>query len=234
MIIIPDIHGSFRLLEFALGVAGDQPLLFLGDLIDRGHQNVEVIEGVKRLVVEGRAVLLMGNHEAMAMYARWGDASDMRHWHKHGGHATWREYERRFLSDASSMLTRHLLWLKDQPEVFIQGPLLASHAMPPQHDHDQIYTSKVGIHGHLWERPMVHPLRFLPRGVEFSVHGHTPLPHPMKLTHQDGRVSYFIDLGGDIRPEKRFCVMDTEKREIIHMDGSVQPLSSVPEMQEAP
>ncbi len=72
--LIGDIHGELpallRLLE-ALGHdhEGDREHpegripVFLGDLIDRGARGVEVAELVARLVGEGRALCLMGNHE---------------------------------------------------------------------------------------------------------------------------------------------------------------------------
>lgn len=83
--IIPDIHGQHDTLLAALKGLGwrrsgtgwthpepDRRLLFLGDLIDRGPENGAVIRTVRSLLDEGRADLILGNHEfnAMQFHAR--------------------------------------------------------------------------------------------------------------------------------------------------------------------
>ena len=78
--IIPDIHGQHETLLSALGGLGwrrsgtgwthpepDRRVLFLGDLIDRGPENAAVIRTVRSLMDEGRADLILGNHELNAM-----------------------------------------------------------------------------------------------------------------------------------------------------------------------
>lgn len=78
--IIPDIHGQHDALISALTGLGwrrsglswthpepDRRLLFLGDLIDRGPQNVAVIRTVRSLIDDDRADLILGNHELNAM-----------------------------------------------------------------------------------------------------------------------------------------------------------------------
>ncbi|CAN0005126.1 unnamed protein product, partial [Chrysoparadoxa australica] len=78
--LIGDIHGHVgpltRLLD-ALGyeLLGDvyrhprgRKVLFLGDLIDRGPDNVVVVRIVRKMVESGEAVCLMGNHELNAIH----------------------------------------------------------------------------------------------------------------------------------------------------------------------
>lgn len=74
--VIGDVHGLYPELLALLEKAGWQNkgghlvhadaqrrLLFLGDLVDRGLQTVEVLELVKTAVEDGVAQCLMGNHE---------------------------------------------------------------------------------------------------------------------------------------------------------------------------
>ena len=84
-IMIGDIHGQAGKLEkllYRLGftevagvfipvlgssVQGDTRLVFLGDFIDRGPNNRRVIEIVRRMIEEGHALAVMGNHEFNAI-----------------------------------------------------------------------------------------------------------------------------------------------------------------------
>lgn len=70
--IVGDVHGEFdallRLLQH-LGYKedgshpGDRRLIFLGDLVDRGHDSPAVLELVIEFVKQGRAQCVLGNHE---------------------------------------------------------------------------------------------------------------------------------------------------------------------------
>jgi serine/threonine protein phosphatase 1 len=70
VIAIGDVHGMItllrRLLEQAVRyIPGEDQLIFLGDLIDRGENSREVIEYVMSLL--GNPIIILGNHEQMAM-----------------------------------------------------------------------------------------------------------------------------------------------------------------------
>lgn len=62
---IGDIHGSYKLLEKLLPFWNreEEQLVFLGDYIDRGSENLEVIQKVMELSKEYGAITLSGNHE---------------------------------------------------------------------------------------------------------------------------------------------------------------------------
>ncbi len=79
--IIPDIHGQAQKLRAALTNLGwqrsgttwlhaqpDRQIVFLGDFIDRGPENGEVIRIVRELMDAGRAKAIMGNHELNALH----------------------------------------------------------------------------------------------------------------------------------------------------------------------
>lgn len=79
--IIPDIHGQADKLTARLTQLGYEPrrgawrhpdanrtCLFLGDFIDRGPRNGEVIDIVRRMIDAGTARAVMGNHELNAIH----------------------------------------------------------------------------------------------------------------------------------------------------------------------
>lgn len=79
--IIPDIHGQYDKLTSALSQLGYQPrngawrhsnpsrrCLFLGDFIDRGPRNGDVIRLVRQMIDADSAQAVMGNHELNAIH----------------------------------------------------------------------------------------------------------------------------------------------------------------------
>jgi hypothetical protein len=79
--IIPDIHGQSEKLKLALTNLGyehrngawrhsdpNRVCVFLGDFIDRGPNNAEVTDIVRRMVDAGTAFAIMGNHELNAIH----------------------------------------------------------------------------------------------------------------------------------------------------------------------
>ncbi|QII81154.1 metallophosphoesterase [Jeotgalibaca arthritidis] len=65
--VIGDVHGEYEMLEKLLTFwdESQQDLIFIGDLTDRGENSLQVLERVRQLVEEGRALCLRGNHEEM-------------------------------------------------------------------------------------------------------------------------------------------------------------------------
>lgn len=79
--IIPDIHGQSGKLWELLAELGyerrggiwrhstaDRQIVFLGDYIDRGPDSRGVLETVRDLIADGRALAVMGNHELNAIH----------------------------------------------------------------------------------------------------------------------------------------------------------------------
>lgn len=63
MRVIGDVHGNVEGFERSVDVPDDTFLLFLGDLLDYDPRGVEIVRRVSRMVREGRAISLRGNHE---------------------------------------------------------------------------------------------------------------------------------------------------------------------------
>lgn len=71
--IVGDIHAGFeknrpfgKMLD---GLDKNELVVFAGDVTDRGKNPVAVMKSVKDMVMKGRAVLVMGNHEALMLAA---------------------------------------------------------------------------------------------------------------------------------------------------------------------
>ncbi|MGM0435884.1 MAG: metallophosphoesterase [Bacillota bacterium] len=67
--VTADVHGHFKILKDTLTKKGFDPdnpdhhLLVLGDFFDRGEESLEVYEYLKHLHDEGKASLILGNHD---------------------------------------------------------------------------------------------------------------------------------------------------------------------------
>lgn len=218
VVVLPDLHGRADLLAEAVAYAvethgPDAHLLSLGDAIDRGPRGLECAEYLLDLHRQGRATLLMGNHERMAQeglqwFRQYGisrDLADYRRamegfgwWMGNGGESVRRELApqggltlERFpqgLAEYLDTLTR-VVYVTADGAIHRDPPgeasVLVAHASPPV-KHAQYPTPESAA---LWLRPFDGPFP-LPEGVTYSVHGHTPVRAPVRL----GRHVY-LDLG---------------------------------------
>jgi len=92
--VVSDIHGAYGRLKQLLtstnvitdtGEPNVDKIIFLGDYIDRGQQSLATIDYVAGLTAQGKAVMLLGNHEFMFMGAMQGDISLLWNWLYNGG-----------------------------------------------------------------------------------------------------------------------------------------------------
>jgi serine/threonine protein phosphatase 1 len=175
VIAVGDIHGRFDLFSAFLDhVRGSQAtVILLGDIIDRGKDDVKMLEKVKELLdepeKEGLAnfFCLMGNHEAMMVDAHSGPSSALMMWIQNGGN----------LEDIQEIYS-HVGWVQNLPIYMTLGDTLFIHAgiFPGQ---DPIKAVEAGRSDKLlWIREP-----FLTMGPQFEkwnpslkrvVHGHTP------------------------------------------------------------
>ncbi|ACB40221.1 metallophosphoesterase family protein [Pyrobaculum neutrophilum] len=94
---VGDIHGDYRTLGQILE-EWESPYLFLGDYVDRGDMGLEVVAEVLKLYVEGKAVVLRGNHESPVMNIEGGFLDEL--CEKIGSRcgAVYKEFEKTFAS----------------------------------------------------------------------------------------------------------------------------------------
>ena len=143
--IIGDIHGCAPELEGLLSTLGYEQtdgayrraghqVIFVGDLIDRGASQVEVVRIVRAMHEAGSAQVIMGNHEFNAIsYATRNpaDPDDFMRTHlgRKGGHNT--HQHRHFLEQVTEDSPLHheiIAWFRTLPLYLELGDLRIAHA----------------------------------------------------------------------------------------------------------
>ena len=231
VLIVPDLHGRVDLLTAAAERYPEAHFLSLGDAIDRGRHSMETVKLLLDLKDQGRATLLMGNHERMAeeglkWYTRYTGTHDLgdyrkamegyQWWMGNGGDSVRRELGGLTLEKFPPLLSSYMEQLKRVVFVTADGEIhdeapsepsvLVSHAAPPV-KHQQ-YPNPLSAA--LWLRPFEGPFA-MPDGVVYSVHGHTPVRTPTRL----GRHLY-IDLGA--YETGRLALLDVNVHGVPHVN----------------
>ena len=175
VIAVGDIHARYDLFEeFLNHVRGSQAtVILLGDIIDRGGQDVEVLNKVRQLLEspesEGLSnfFCLMGNHEGMFVDAMVGTNGEWSLWLRNGGNF-----------EQFDEMREHLEWIAELPVYMTIGETMFIHAgfYPGKNPYDTINAGKAD--NILWMREP-----FLSMGPQFEkwnpdlkkvVFGHTP------------------------------------------------------------
>jgi serine/threonine protein phosphatase 1 len=172
VVAVGDIHGRADLLsEFVDWVADSGAhIVFLGDLIDRGPADFEVLEIVQLLREHPQefglasVTVLRGNHEQMMLDAAAGRPLV---WIQNGGNFADRE-----------RIFRHVSWVKDLPlyqvmegTLFVHAGIDPDYSMADQDPDDLIWIREPFLH------PGLSLSTAFPLGnVKQVVHGHTPWP----------------------------------------------------------
>ncbi|ADY27152.1 metallophosphoesterase [Deinococcus proteolyticus MRP] len=212
--VVPDLHGRADLLEAAVQYAEahwpNWHLLNLGDAIDRGPQSLRCVTRLLELRAQGRATLLMGNHERMALdgpqhFQRFVDSGNpeafrlamqgLQWWMRAGGETVRQELGGLTLENFPELLREYLsdlprmVFVDEEGAIHSKPPaspsVMVTHASPPKAHRD--YPNPMSAV--LWLRPADGPFS-LPPGVTYSVHGHTPV---RVAVQQDKQV--YLDLG---------------------------------------
>ncbi|WP_261664803.1 metallophosphoesterase [Deinococcus sp. Marseille-Q6407] len=242
--VVPDLHGRADLLEAAVRYAEahwpNWHLLCLGDAIDRGPDSLRCVVRLLELRAEGRATLLMGNHERMALdgpqhFQQFVDSGNpeefrlamqgLQWWMRAGGESVRRELGGLTLEDFPEVLREYLSELPRMVFVDAQGGIhqqppaggpsvLVAHASPPKAHRD--YPNPMSAV--LWLRPQDGPFR-LPPGVTYSVHGHTPVRVVVQQAEQ-----VYLDLGAYQTGRLALLPLHVERpRGLVVLEGAGQP-----------
>ena len=238
-LLIPDLHGHGSRLQAALAGAKRFPkahLVFLGDLIDdsprrrsarndfreRGapDDSRAILGKVKELHAQGKAEVLLGNHEVMACSAVLDDHHEMLElWWAHGGRETAASYGWR-VNTQEGPLVEDLLWLREHARLWLpvglaEAPVLASHATRPAPRRMEL---GLNLPRHLMPAEDFDPvvwfplteaeirrgeLHALPVGFTASVHGH--MEDTDVRQHLDAAGQLVIQL--DLHPKKKKLAM---------------------------
>jgi serine/threonine protein phosphatase 1 len=183
IIAVGDIHARFDLLELLLDKLRDTQaiVIFLGDMVDRGGQDVQVLSKIKELEENpgteglGNVFVLMGNHESMLVDAVRGNPTDFFAWTRNGGNfEQFDEFE------------PYLDWIDQLPIYMTVGDTMFIHAgiFPGQDPAESINSGQT--ESLLWMRSPF--LEFGPKFEEWAPHlkrvifGHTPEgPEPYEV-----------------------------------------------------
>jgi hypothetical protein len=143
--VIGDVHGSAAKLTGLLDQLGyrlvdgahrhpDRTAVFVGDLIDRGPTQVEVVRIVEAMHAAGSALVVLGNHEFNAISYATPDPTvpgDFARTHRgrHGAHNTY--LHRSYLDqvvECSALHRSHLDWFRTLPLHLDLGGIRIAHA----------------------------------------------------------------------------------------------------------
>lgn len=173
VLAVGDIHGNFqRLMTLWPKIAFDPAqdfLIFLGDYIDRGDENLHVMEWVMQQAKGAHVIALRGNHEQMMLdYFREKDFG----WRINGGEKTYRELRERetwdaeirtrWLRFAEAMPCSYRLQLPDQEIWFAHAGVLPGTAFEQQVPDDLLWIRRAFYKNY--------------DGLATVVVGHTPVP----------------------------------------------------------
>lgn len=191
--VMSDIHGQYRWFEKMLkkiSFSDEDELYIIGDIIDRGPENLKMIDKVKNTP---NIHLIMGNHEYMALdYYKFPDYESRSIWFNNGGQKTFQEIhnsEKYFIKD----IIEYFSTLPFQKEIEVNGvKYVLTHSDPFADNEDDMVWHRISIfedHSKWQEANTIY------------IVGHTPLPsiygnraEEKIYKSKDGNV-WFIDYG---------------------------------------
>ncbi len=140
--IVGDVHGELGALEQLIRrLGGDpesghltRPLVFVGDLVDRGPDSPGVVRLVRRLVESGRAWCVVGNHELNVLQGQrkegngwfFGDTDDGYQWRDASGQGHHLSFESEVVDTAES--AEIAAWFNTLPVALQRSDLRVVHA----------------------------------------------------------------------------------------------------------
>jgi serine/threonine protein phosphatase 1 len=189
LFFVGDIHGHFDVFNYALKSLGfneNDAIVSVGDLIDRGEQNIEVLSF---FLHTKNAYGVIGNHEEMAIKGLlYGMGSEKNMWLTNGGN--WqKKYNEEFIKGILYSLSKKFPYCL---EIEHQGKFFGvCHAEFPHDDWNTELTKK-DLKKLVWNRNEVrntHSNRIV-KNIDYLIHGHTIFKRPNVIGNQ-----HWIDTG---------------------------------------
>ncbi|MXN88579.1 metallophosphoesterase [Pasteurella canis] len=186
--IVGDLHGMYDLLVSELEEAGfdfvDDLLISVGDLIDRGPENIKCLELIDFDWFEA----VRGNHEQLAINGLEGNRQSLYAWLYNGGNWYF-ELDPIQKQKAEKLIKR----CRDSPliiELSIgEKKIVIAHADYPYNEYE--YGKEVSNKEVIWNRDRVENDSHISiDGVDMFVFGHTPMKEPEQMGNR-----FYIDTG---------------------------------------
>lgn len=160
--IIGDIAGQYKTLMALVAQLPPDPIILVGDLIDRGPQSREVVEWA---MTTPHVHTVLANHELMMVQHITGK-DKWNNWLVNGGFATLESYRD---ADGVPMIPKeHVDWMAANPPVFETDNLIVSHC-PLSVEWDTIDSKNFDVEAFVWYRGK--PRRY----KKYSVFGHNSM-----------------------------------------------------------
>lgn len=186
--VVGDLHGCYDLLMNKLNEVGfdfkKDLLVAVGDLVDRGTQNLECL----RLINETWFKTVRGNHEQMAINGINGNQQSLYAWMYNGGGWYFK------LNDSDKKEAEALINnCNELPliiELFINNKLIVvAHAGYPHNEYK--FGKEISNKQVIWSRERLEKNDNSEiKGAEFFIFGHTPLREVMQIANR-----VYIDTG---------------------------------------
>ena len=181
---IPDIHGMNELLQKALSFIYDEnptggKIIFLGDYIDRGPDNLGVLDTVMNPPAYWDFVCLKGNHEAMFVNSY---LNRDRFYHQPTAVEISGAKEPKFYEDIHNGIDPEIIrWMDKLPIFHVEGNNVFAHA----YYDDTLPPEKQVEHLCIWERLSDTERYWNDNQGLYLTHGHTPRKHgPVKAVNR--------------------------------------------------
>lgn len=165
ILVVGDVHGCLHAFQSLIEKywTGDDLLIQLGDLIDRGKFSGETVHYSQALQEQnpGRVIILRGNHEQE--FIEYVEKGSNPHWLRQRGHHTLESFLRigLSLSDTAS-------WMKSLPLFWENEHIFVSHAGVSNSENDPFDVAHPA--GVLWNRQSLKNIG------KVQIFGHTPTP----------------------------------------------------------
>ena len=197
-----DIHGAYdRYLAMlqTIHFCDDDTLYVIGDVIDRGHQSIEV---VLDMMSRSNVVFLCGNHEQMCLddlHRRLWDARAL--WQRNGGGRTRSDLLYKRSPAVRSKILHYFLSAPTFIDLEVNGRKFhLVHGFPSENEHDR-----------LWTRPESNAEPPIPNAT--VIVGHTPTSFligedesPLRIWHGNGIIDIDCGCAGRSELSRLACI----------------------------
>ncbi|HAU5705069.1 TPA: serine/threonine protein phosphatase [Citrobacter freundii] len=188
--VVGDLHGCYTLLMNELDKISFDPardlLISVGDLVDRGAENVECLE----LITMSWFRAVRGNHEQM-MIDGLSEYGNVNHWLVNGGGWFFNlDYDKEVLAKALVHKAAELPLIIEL--VAAERKIVICHADYPHNEYE--FDKPVPKEMVIWNRERISDAQdgivSVIDGADLFIFGHTPSRHPLKYANQ-----MYIDTG---------------------------------------